>query len=62
MQRHGKIIKPKLSGEEKRQLRMTFNLMDADGGGTIDGEVLLECVQGKDNSPASDTTPPFCIG
>ena len=34
------IIKPKLSDEQKRQLKMTFNLMDADGGGTIDGGAL----------------------
>ena len=34
------VIKPKLSDEQKRQLKMTFNLMDADGGGTIDGRAL----------------------
>ena len=31
------VIKAKLSDEQKKQLKMTFNLMDADGGGTIDG-------------------------
>lgn len=34
------VIKPKLSDEQKRQLKMTFNLMDADGGGTIDGKIV----------------------
>ena len=61
MQRHGKIIKPKLSDEEKKQLKMTFNLMDADGGGTIDGEVLLHCIKAHLRMPASGTTPPSCM-
>jgi Ca2+-binding EF-hand superfamily protein len=61
MQRHGKIIKPKLSDEEKQQLKMTFNLMDADGGGTIDGEVLLQRVKAQGCLPASGTMPPSCI-
>ena len=37
---HAQVIKPKLSDEQKRQLKMTFNLMDADGGGTIDGRAI----------------------
>ena len=61
MQRHGKIIKPKLSDEEKKQLKMTFNLMDADGGGTIDGEVLLQRIKAQGNLPASGTMPPSCM-
>ena len=35
------VIKAKLSDEQNTQLKMTFNLMDADGGGTIDGEANI---------------------
>ena len=40
------VIKAKLSDEQKRQLKMTFNLMDADGGGTIDGKATTTEPQG----------------
>ncbi len=47
------VIKAKLSDEQKRQLKMTFNLMDADGGGTIDGEANTTEPQGAGSCAGS---------
>lgn len=40
LRKHGKGIKPKLSDEQKQQLKECFELMDQDGSGAIDAEEL----------------------
>eukprot|EP00199_Chlamydomonas_sp_CCMP681_P005315 CAMPEP_0119111754 /NCGR_PEP_ID=MMETSP1180-20130426/37174_1 /TAXON_ID=3052 ORGANISM="Chlamydomonas cf sp, Strain CCMP681" /NCGR_SAMPLE_ID=MMETSP1180 /ASSEMBLY_ACC=CAM_ASM_000741 /LENGTH=108 /DNA_ID=CAMNT_0007098917 /DNA_START=134 /DNA_END=457 /DNA_ORIENTATION=+ len=40
MKKHGKTVRPKLSSEQKQQLRECFELMDQDGSGAIDAEEL----------------------
>ncbi|KAG2496580.1 hypothetical protein HYH03_005402 [Edaphochlamys debaryana] len=40
LRKHGKGIKPKLSDDQKQQLKECFELMDQDGSGAIDAEEL----------------------
>ncbi|KAJ9530706.1 hypothetical protein QJQ45_014871 [Haematococcus lacustris] len=40
LKKHGKAIRPKLSSEQKQQLKECFELMDQDGSGAIDADEL----------------------
>ncbi|GIL65673.1 hypothetical protein Vafri_19343 [Volvox africanus] len=40
LRKHGKGVKPKLSDEQKQQMKECFELMDQDGSGAIDAEEL----------------------
>ncbi|KAK9847549.1 hypothetical protein WJX84_004965 [Apatococcus fuscideae] len=40
LRKHGKLVKPKLTKQQRRDLRMCFELMDEDGSGRIDAEEL----------------------
>ncbi|KAK9811815.1 hypothetical protein WJX72_010716 [[Myrmecia] bisecta] len=40
LRKHGRTMKPKLSEQQKRQLKMCFSMMDEDGSGAIDAGEL----------------------
>eukprot|EP00892_Ulva_mutabilis_P007631 jgi/Ulvmu1/523/UM001_0531.1 len=42
---HGKNTRPKLTDEQKAQLKICFDLMDADGSGSIDADELSDAFE-----------------
>lgn len=57
LKKHGKLVKPKLTQEERLQLEECFELMDTDGSGAVDADELDAAFKVRESARTTGSLP-----